>query len=239
MHTGEQEPSSPGHRSCGAAHHTSNSSRQRTQPTPPCRKETPCQTTKTNHPHKANPAGTKRVGKQGGLTKRDRGARGRRGERSPSPPPTYTQLTQRRAPGHGWAPTGPAMEPYGPTRERVCPRACTTAHQGKERMPDAGHAGHTRSTACQHAPRHKAGHHHDKHPRPTTSKPPRTSPSPAVPTAQQLPSRWTCVRPAVNPAPAGYETVAVRTDVCAPGSESSPCRLRNSCRLDGRVCTRQ
>ena len=31
---------------------------------------------------------------------------------------------------------------------------------------------------------------------------------------------------------------AVRTDVCAPGSEASPCRPRNSRRLDGHVCAR-
>ena len=47
------------------------------------------------------------------------------------------------------------------------------------------------------------------------------------------------MRPAANPAPAGYETAAVRRDVCAPGSEPSPCRLRNSRRPEGRVSTRR
>ena len=56
---------------------------------------------------------------------------------------------------------------------------------------------------------------------------------------KQPPSRWMCVRPAVNPDAAGYETAAVQTDVCAPGSEPSPCRLRNSRRPDGSVCNRQ
>ena len=60
-----------------------------------------------------------------------------------------------------------------------------------------------------------------------------------LPATNQPPSGRTCVRPAVNPAPAGYETAAVRMDVCAPGSEPSPCRLRNSCRPDGRVCAWQ
>ena len=32
---------------------------------------------------------------------------------------------------------------------------------------------------------------------------------------------------------------AVRTDVCAPGSERSPCRLHNSRRQDGCVCARR
>ena len=127
------------------------------------------------------------------------------------------------------------MEPNGPARERVCPRACATARPGKERAPHAGQAGHTRSTARQHAPRHTTQHHHGKHPRLTTNEPPRTSPSPAVPAAQQPPSGWTSVCPAGYPTPAGYETAAVRTDVCAPGSEPSPCRLRTSRRPDGRV----
>ena len=131
------------------------------------------------------------------------------------------------------------MEPNGPARERVCPHACATARPGKERAPHAGQAGHTRSTARQHAPRQKTPHHHGKHPHPTTNEPPRTSPSPAVPRAQQPPSGWTCVRLAGYPTPAGYETAAVRTDVCAPGSETSPCRLRTSRRPDGRVCARQ
>ena len=47
------------------------------------------------------------------------------------------------------------------------------------------------------------------------------------------------MRPAVNPPPAGYETAAVRRNVCAPGSEPSPCRLPNSRRPEGRVSTRR
>ena len=34
-------------------------------------------------------------------------------------------------------------------------------------------------------------------------------------------------------------TAAVRMDVCAPGSEPSPCRLRTSRRPDGLLCARQ
>ena len=163
----------------------------------------------------------------------DRGTRrGRRGERNQTPPPPNVHTPHCRAPGRSRAPTGPAMVPNGPARERVCPRACATARPGKERAPHAG-------TARQHAPRHKTRHHHGKHPRPTTNEPLRTSPSPAVPTAQQPPSGRTCVRPAGYPTPAGYETAAVRTDVCAPGSEPSPYRLRNSHRQDGRVRARQ
>ena len=221
------------------AHHKSNPPPKRTQPTPPYRKETPCQTIKTNRPAKANPAGTKRVGRQGRPAKRDRGTRrGKREERNQTPPPNG-HTPHYRAPGHSRAPTGPATEPNGPARKRVCPRACATARPGKERAPHTGQAGHTRSTARQQSPRHKTRHHHGKHPHPTTNEPPRTSPSPAVPTAQQPPSGWTCVRPAVNPAPAGYEPAAVRMDVCAPGRVPNPCRLRNSRRPDGRVCARQ
>ena len=150
---------------------------------------------------------------------------GRRRERSQTPPPASTHPTASHR-GHSRAPTRPATEPYGPAREGVCPRACATAHPGKECVPQAGQAGHTRSTTHQHAPRHTARQHHDKRPRPKTSKPPRTSP--AVPTAQQPSSGWTREHPAANPAPAGYDTAAVRMEVCAPGSEPSPSRLRHS-----------
>ena len=207
MHSGVQEPGGPGHRTRSTAHHTSNPPPKRTQAMPPCRKETPSQTTKTNRPAKANPAGTKRVGRQGRPAKRDRGTRrGRRGGRNQPPPPPDVHTPHCRAPGHSRARTRPAMEPNRPARERDCPRACATARSDKERAPHAGQAGHTRSTTRQHAPRHKTRHHHGKHPHPTTNKPPRTSPSPADPTAQQPPSGWTCVRPAGYQTPAGYET---------------------------------
>ena len=179
----------------------------------------------------------RQAGQAGEKGQRDKAGKARGEE--PNTPPPNVHTPHCRAPGRSQAPTGPAMEPNGPARERVCPRACATARPGKERAPHAGQAGHTRSTARQHAPRHKPRHHHGKHPRPTMNEPPRTNPSPAVPTAQQPPSRWTCVRPAGYPIPAGYETAAVRTEVCAPGSEPSPCRLRTSRRPDGRVCVRQ
>ena len=51
----------------------------------------------------------------------------------------------------------------------------------------------------------------------------------------QPPSRWTCARLAANRAPAGCGTAAFRMDQRAPGSIPSPCRLRNSCRMHGRV----
>ena len=60
-----------------------------------------------------------------------------------------------------------------------------------------------------------------------------------LPAMVQPPSGWTCVRPAANQAPAGYETATVRRDACAPSSEPSPCRLRSSRRQDGRVSTRR
>ena len=180
----------------------------------------------------------RQAGQAGEKGQRDKAGKARGEEPNPPPPPNV-HTPHCRAPGRSRAPTGPAMEPNGPARERVCPRACATARPGKERAPHAGQAGHTRSTAREHAPRHKTRHHHGKHPRPTTNEPPRTSPTPAVRIAQQQPSGWTCVRPAGYPAPAGYETAAVRMDVCAPGSERSPCRLRNSRRSDGHVCARE
>ena len=59
-----------------------------------------------------------------------------------------------------------------------------------------------------------------------------------LPATTQPPSGCTCVRPALNPAPAGYGTAAARMDVSASGSEPSPCRLGNSRRPDGHVCAR-
>ena len=179
----------------------------------------------------------RQAGHAGEKGQRDKAGKARGEE--PNPPPPNVHTPHCRAQGRGRAPTGPAMEPNGPARERVYPRACATARPGKERAPHAGQAGHTRSTARQHAPRHKTRHHHGKHPRPTTNEPPRTSPRPAVPTSQQPPSEWTCVRPTGYPTLACYKTAAVQTDVCAPRSEPSPCRLRTSRRPDGRVCTRQ
>ena len=194
-------------------------------------------TTKTNRPAKANPAGTKRVGRQGRPAQRDRGTRrGRRGERNQTPPPqrTHTPLPRTRPqPGANKARHGAKRARQ---REGVSPRLRNSTPgqgAGATRGPSRAHAQRT------HAPRHKTRHHHGKHPRPTTNEPPRTSPSPAVPTAQQPLSGWTCVRPAGYPTPAGYETAAVRTDVCAPGSERSPCRLRTSRRPDGRVCAQK
>ena len=164
------------------------------------------------------------------------------------PPPTSAHPTaaHRR---DSQAPTRPAKEAYEPIREGVCPRACATAQSGKEHAPHAGQAGQTGSTRHQH---------HGRHQRPTTRKPEDQAPqfpqcnsrrpnghvstrqqTRPLPATKKPPPRWTCARPAVNAAPAGYETAAVRMDVCAPGSEPSFCRLRNRCRTDGRVCARQ
>ena len=220
------------------ANHNATHPQQRTKPMLPRRKETPCQATKTNQPAKANPAGIERVGRQGRAAKRYRRARGgRRGERSPHPPPRHTHPTA----AHG----ATARRQQGPPQRHTGPpeRRCVPAPA--QQHPRARSARHKQTRQGTHAAPHTSAHHGTKHntstanTRPTTTKPPRTSPSPAVPTAQQPPSGWTCVHPAVNPAPAGYKTAAVRTDVCAPGSEPSPCRLRNSCRPDGRVCARQ
>ena len=156
-----------------------------------------------------------------GRAGRRRGTEGQGGEnerKGPNPPPPNVHTPQCRAPGHSWAPTGPAMEQNGPARERVCPRACAAARPGKERAPHTGQAGHTRSTARQHAPRHK------------NTTPPRQTPTPDDERA---------AKNKLKPRSPHSATAAVRMDVCAPGSEPSPCRLRTSRRPDGRVCARQ
>ena len=154
------------------------------------------------------------------------GEKGRQGKvredavRGARPPPTRTQPTVARR-GHSRAPTKPSTKPYR-LSEKECVPAAVLQH---------GQARSARQT--QHAPRGTTRQHNSGHPRLTTSTQPRTSP--AVSTAQQRPSGWICGQPAANPTPAGYKTAAVRTNVCAPGSEPSPCRLRNSRHPDGRV----
>ena len=152
----------------GTAHHTSNPRPKRTQPTPPCRKETPCQTTKTNRPAKANPAGTKRLGRQGRPAKRERGTRrGRRRERKQTPPPpTYThptaayQAAAERQQGPPWSQTGPPERGYVPATAQQHARARSACHtqakQGTHAAPHArAHHGtkHDTTTANTHARR--------------------------------------------------------------------------------------
>ena len=156
------------------------------------------------------------AGQAGEEGQRDKAGKTRGGVRTPPPPNVHTPHC--RAPGHSRAPTGPAMEPNGPARERVCPRACAAARPGRERAPHTGQAGLTRSTARQHAPRHKN----------TTA--PRQTPTPDDERAAKNKSK---------PRSPHSATAAVRMDVCAPGSEPGPCRLRTSRRPDGRVCARQ
>ena len=165
----------------------------------------------------------------------DRGTEGQGGEnekRGPNPPPPNVHTPHCRAPGHSRAPTGPAMEPNGPARERVCPRACAAARPGKERAPHTGQAGHTRSTARQHAPRHKNTTAPRQTPTPEDERAAKNKSKPRSPHSATAAVRMDVCAPAVNPAPAGYESAALRMDVCAPGSEPSPCRLRNSRRPD-------
>ena len=157
---------------------------------------------------------------EGGQARRG-GTEGQGGEserRGPNPPPQRAHTPLPRAGPQPGANRWPAMEPNGPARERVCPRACAAARPGKERAPHTGQAGHTRSTARQHAPRHK------------NTTPPRQTPTPDDERAAKNKSK---------PRSPHSATAAVRMDVCAPGSEPSPCRLRTSRRPDGRVCARQ
>ena len=218
MHAGKQEPGGPGHRTRSTAHHTSNPPPKRTQPTPPCKRETPCQTTKTNRPAKANPAGTKRVGRQGRPAKRDRGTRrGRRGERNQTPPPkpTHTPLPRTGPqPGSNRARHGAKRARQ---REGVFPRL-------RNSTPGQG-AGAT----------HRPSRAHTQHRTPARTTAQNTTPPRQTPTCDDE-------RAAKNkskPRSPHSATAAVRIDVCAPGRVPNPCRLRNSCRPDGRVCARQ
>ena len=224
-----------------AARHTTRATRPQTEPSP----RRPAGKKHNVRPPRPTdrPRPTQRVRRGwAGRAGRRRGTEGQGGEnekRGPNPPPptcTHPTAARRATAGHQqgppWSQTGPPERGCVPAPAQQHARARSARHtQAKQGTHAAPHASTHHGT--------KTRHHHGKHPHPTTNEPPRTSPSPAVPTARQPPSGWTCVRPAVNPAPAGYEPAAVRMDVCAPGSEPSPCRLRNSRRPDGRVCARQ
>ena len=218
-------------------------------------------TTKTNRPAKANPAGTKRVGRQGRPAKRDRGTgRGKREGRNQTPPSaTYTHPTAAHQPAAGRQ-QGPPRSQTGPPERGCVPAPAqlhararsarhTQAKQGTRAEPHAGtHQGtkHDTTTANTQTRRRTSRQEQVQAPQ----SPQRNSPPPdgrvcdrqgnqPLPATKQPPSGRTCVRPAVNPAPAGYEPAAVRMDMCAPGRVSNPCRLRNSRRPDGRVCAKQ
>ena len=175
------------------------------------------------------------------------------------PPPTYTHPTAahraaaRRQQGPPWSQTGPPGRGCVPAPAQQQARArsarLTQAKQGTHAAPHAStHHGtkHDTTTANTHARRRTSRQEQVQAPQ----SPQRNSRRPdgrvcarqgtqSLPATKQPPSGRTCVRPAVNPDPAGYEPAAVRMDVCAPGSEPSPCRLQNSRRPDGRVCAWQ
>ena len=182
-----------------------------------------------------------------------------RGEEPNPPPPTYThptaarRATAGRQQGPPWSQTGPperASVP-APAQQHAWARSArhTQARQGTQAAQHAStHHGtkHDTTTANTHTRRQTSRQEQVQAPQ----SPQRNSCRPdgrvcarqgtkPLPATKQPPSGRTCVRPAVNPAPAGYELNAFRTDVCAPGSEPSPCRLRNSRRPHERVYARQ
>ena len=201
----------------------------------------------------------RQAGQAGEKGQRDKA--GKAGGEEPNPPPqkTYTDPTATHRAAAGckqglpWSQMGPP--------ERVCVPAPAQQHararsarrtQVKQGTRAASHAStnhstkHETTTANTHARRRTSRQEQVQAPQ----SPQRNSRCPdgrvcarqgtqPLPATKQPPSGRTCVRPAVNPAPAGYEPAAARMDVCAPHSEPSPCRLRNSRRLDGRVCARQ
>ena len=182
-----------------------------------------------------------------------------RGEEPNPPPPKYThptaarRATARRQQGPPWSQTGlPERGSVpGPAQQHARARSArhAQARQGTHAAPHAStHHGrkHQTTTADTHTRRRTSRQEQVQ----ALQSPQRNSRRPdgrvcarqgtkPLPATKQPLSRRTCVRPAVNPAPAGYKPAAVRTDVCAPGSEPSPCWLRNSRRPDVRVCAGQ
>ena len=201
----------------------------------------------------------RQAGQAGEEGQRDKAGKARGEEPNPPPPPTYTPPTAAHRAAAGGQ-QGPPWSQTGPP-ERGCVPAPAQQHAG------ARSTRHTQAKQGTCAAPHASTHHGTKHDTTTanthtrqrTSRqeqvqapqfPQRNSRRPdgrvcaqqgtqPLPVTKQPPSVRTCVRPAVNPAPAGSEPAAVRMDMCSPGSEPSPCRLRTSCRPDGRVCARQ
>ena len=173
--------------------------------------------------------------------------RRRRGARSPTQAQTPLARTQATA-GHQ---QDRPRNPTGPSERECVPASAPQS-------ASARCARHTQAKQGTHAAPHTSTHHHTKHDSFTANTharqrasrcdqasqcPQRNSrrPDGRVSTRQQTqplpatkvpPFGWTYVRPAVNPAPAGYKNAAVRIDVCAPGSEPSCYQLQNSRRPD-------
>ena len=93
----------------------------------------------------------RQAGQAGERGQRDKAGKARGEEPNPLPPNVHTPHCC--APGRSQAPTGPAMEPSGPARRRVCPRQT----QGKQGTHAAPHASthhstkHDTTTANTHA----------------------------------------------------------------------------------------
>ena len=199
----------------------------------------------------------RQAGQAGEKGQRDKAGNGERNQTLP--PQTYTHPTaaHRAAAGHQqgsqWSQKGPPEGGCVPAPAQQHARARSARHtqakQGTRAAPHAStHHGtrHDTTTANTHARRRTSCQEQVQAPqspqrnsrRPDGRVCARQGTQPLAAT-KQPPSGRTCVRPAVNQAPAGYEPAAVRMDVCAPGSEPSPCWLRNSRRPDGHVCARQ
>ena len=201
----------------------------------------------------------RQAGHAGETGQRDKAGKARGEEPTPPPPPTYThptaahRATAGRQQSPPWSQTGPPGRGCVPGPAQQHARARRVRHtQAKQDTHAAPHASthhgtkHDSTTANTHARRRTSRQEQVQAPQ----SPERNSRRPdgrvcarqgtqPLPATKQPPSGRKCVRPAVNLAPAGYKPAAVRPDVCAPGSEPSPCRLRNSRPPDGRVCARQ
>ena len=156
------------------------------------------------------------AGQAGEEGQRDKAGKTRGGVRNP-PPPTCTHPTaaRRATAGHQ---QGPPWSQTGPP-ERGCVPAPAQQHAR------ARSARHTQAKQGTHAAPHASTHHGTKN-----TTPPRQTPTPDDERAAKNKSK---------PHSPHSATAAVQMDVCAPGSEPSPCRLRTSRRPDGRVCARQ
>ena len=157
----------------------------------------------------------RQAGQAGEKGQRDKAGKARGEEPNPPPQRTHTPLP-RTGPRPGANRAGHGAK-RARQREGVSPalRNSTPGQRARAtRRPSRAHTQH------RTPPRTTA----------QNTTPPRQTPTPDDERAAKDKSK---------PRSPHSATAAVRIDVCAPSKVPNPCRLRNSCHPDGRVCGRQ
>ena len=132
----------------------------------------------------------------------------------------------------------PPQRAHGPLpRAGPQPGANRARHGAKRARQGEGVSPRLRNSTPGQGARatHRPSRAHAQHRTPARTTAQNTTPPRQTPT----PDNERAAKNKSKPRSPHSATAAVRMDVCAPGSEPSPCRLRTSRRPDGRVCARQ